>query len=724
MAVFRTNDFTLVGPREPLHLQGAVASAQLFSLLGVTPALGRSFLPEEDKPAATSGTDPVILSNGLWQREFGSDASVVGRTIQLGAEPFTVIGVMPRTFQFPLQAEPIDLWTTIAIDARGGANAMIDQRGAHYLDVVGLLKHGVTLEQAQTELAAITSALNKEHPENKPRTVRIVPEIQGFVGPVRTPLLVLLAAVSCLLLIVCGNVANLLLVRASGRRKEMAVRAALGASRPRAICQLLTESITLGLLGGSFGLLIALVSTRFLVRIMPIDVPRLNAISLDGRLLSFAFLISLVAGILFGLAPALRVSRISLTQSLKEGGRGSGHGSPEHSRLRAALVVSEVSLAIVLLLATSLLIQSFVHLTRVDPGFDPDHVLTFDLDSPAGKQASSAPRFFRNVVARIRTLPGVRSASVVASLPLTGDNIVSSVEIEGQPTPLGSRATADFNVVEPNYFQTAAIPLLEGRDFTERDVPKSTPVVIINRTFARHFFPGQDPIGKRVRPGVGNGYGPGEPPMREIVGVIGDVKQSDLGSEPAPEVYAPLAQSPFASMFVVIRTANDPRSIIEPARRQVASVDKNVPIYYLKTLDQYFAQSEAGPRFVTLLLTGFAGLALLLACLGVYGVIAYNVAQRKHEIGIRMALGAQKGDVLRMIIGEGLKPALAGIVIGIVVALKLTGVLSSLLYGVKPTDALTFVAVSLTLTGVAFAASYIPARRATKVDPMLSLRYE
>jgi putative ABC transport system permease protein len=722
MAAFRTNDFTLIGPREPLHLPGAIVSAQLFSLLGITPALGRSFLPEEDNPAVTSGTDPVVLSYALWQREFGSDRSVLGRTIQLGDQPFTVVGVTPPAFQFPIQGEPIGLWTTVAVDARGGANAMTAQRGAHYLDVVGLLKPGVKLQRAQAELAAIASALNKQHPENKPRTVRIVPEVESLVGPLRTPLFVLLGAVGCILLIVCVNVANLLLARATGRHKEMAVRAALGASRRRATCQLLTECVALSLFGGGLGLALALSSLRLLVRIMPADVPRLNAVGLDGRLLSFAFLISLLAGILFGLAPAWQVARLSLTESLKKSRRGSGSEGKGDSRLRSALIASEIALAVVLLLGAGLLIQSFVHLTRVDPGFDPQGVLTFQLDSPAGKPGLTVPLFFRDVVARINALPGVRSVSGAASLPLTGDNISSSVEIEGQPTPTASRPSADFNAVEPNYFRTMGIAFVDGRDFTEHDNAKSTPVVIINRTLARRFFPNQNPIGKHVRPGIGNGYGPGEPPMREIVGVTGDVKQSGLGAEAAPEVYAPLAQSPFGTMFIAIRSASDPRSIVEAARRQVASVDKNEPIYHVETLDQYFAQSVAKPRFITLLLSGFAGLALLLACLGVYGVISYIVAQRTHEIGIRMALGSQKSDVLRMVIGEGLRPALAGVAIGIAGTVKLTRLLSSLLYGVKPTDPLTSAAVSLILTVVALLACYIPARRAANVDPMLALR--
>jgi putative ABC transport system permease protein len=724
MAVFRTNDFTLMGPHDPLHLQGAVVSAQLFSQLGVTPAVGRSFLPAEDNPAATSGTDPVILSYGLWQREFGADAWVVGRTLQLGGQPFTVIGVMPQGFQFPVQAEPIELWTTMAVDAAGGVNTMTTQRGAHYLDVVALLKPGVTLPQAEAEMATITSALNKEHPENKPRTARIVPELRRLVGDLRTPLLVLLGAVGCVLLIVCANVANLLLARASGRHKEMAIRAALGASRRRATCQLLTESIALGLVGGGLGLVLALWSLKFLVQLIPAAVPRLDAIGLDTHLLTFAFLISLMAGILFGLAPALRASKMSFTESLKESGRGSGSGGKERSRLRDALVVSEVALAVVLLAGAGLLIQSFLHLTRVDPGFDPHHVLTFQLDSPAGRQGSQLPAFFREIVERVSGLPGVTSASAVASLPLTGDNIGSSIEIEGQPTPIGSRPSADFNAVEPDYFRTVGVALVEGRDFTMHDDSNSTPVVIVNRTLARRFFPNQDPIGKHVRPGIGNGYSPGEPPMREIVGVIEDVKQSGLGTEAAPEVYAPLAQSPFGTMFVVARAANDPRSLVEAARRQVASVDKRVPIYHVMTLDQYFAQSVAGPRFNTLLLSGFAGLAVLLACLGVYGVMSYIVLQRTHEIGVRMALGAETGRVLRWVLGRGFLLSSLGVTIGLVVSFGFAHLLSGLLYGVRATDPVIFAIAPLTLLGVASLASYIPARRAARVDPVIALRYE
>jgi putative ABC transport system permease protein len=722
MAAFRTNDFTLIGAREPRHLQGAIVSAQLFSLLGVAPVIGRGFLPEEDKPAAAGGADPVIMSYDLWQREFGSDTSPLGRAIQLGDQTFTVVGVMPPAFQFPVQAESIELWTTIAVDARGGANAMTEQRGAHYLDVIGLLKHGIPPTQAQAEMAAITSALNKEHPENKPRTTSIVPELRRLVGDLRTPLLVLLGAVGCVLLIVCANVANLLLARATSRHKEMAIRAALGASRRRTISQLLTESLVLGIIGGGLGLGLALSSLRFLPSLIPADIPRLNAIGPDTRLLSFALLTSLLAGILFGLAPALRASKISLTESLKESGRGSGGGGREHSRLRDALLVGEIGLAVVLLSGAALLIQSFLRLTQVDPGFNPSNVLTFQLDSPAGRTGLQLPAFFREIVARLSVLPGATSASAVASLPLTGDNIGSGIEIEGQPTPIGSRPSADFNAVEPGYFRTVGIALVAGRDFTEHDNSKSTPVVIVNRTLVRRFFPNQDPIGKHVRPGIGNGYGPGEPPMREIVGVIGDVKQSGLGAEAAPEVYAPLAQSPFGSMFFVVRTAADPRRMVEAVRRQVASVDKKAPVYHVVTLEQYFAQSVAAPRFVAVVIGIFAGLAVLLACLGVYGVMSYIVVQRTYEIGVRMALGAGTGEILRSVLGRGFLLSSLGVLIGIPVSFGFAHLLSSLLYGVRADDAVIVALAPLVLLGVAALASYIPARRAARVDPVIALR--
>jgi putative ABC transport system permease protein len=722
MAVFDTRAFTLLGLREPLHLQGAVVSAQLFSLLGVTPALGRSFLPGEDKPSAANGTDPVILSHSLWVRDFDSDPSALGRIIQLNGQPFTIVGVMPASFQFPIEAQSLDLWTTIAVDAGGGANAMTAQRGAAYLNAVGLLKSGVTLHEAEAEMDAIADAMNHEHPENKPRTVRIMPEIQALIGPVRIPLLVLLGVVGCVLLIGCANVANLLLARAAGRHREMALRASLGASRRRAVRQLLTESALLGLLGGGAGLAMALACLHFLTSMIPAEVPRANDIHLDAQLLAFTFLVSLFTGILFGFAPALRLSRIDLTAALKEGERNSeGKGQ---TGIRNALVVSEVALAGIFLPAAILLVQSFLHLTRVKPGFDPHNVLTFEIDSPPTKQDSQASRFFRQVVNRMSAVPGVISASAAASLPLTGDNIASSFEIEGQPTPMGSRSRADFNVVEPNYFRTLHVPLLAGRDFTEHDDSNSTPVVLINHTFAERFFPGENPIGKHVRPGVGNGYGPRELPMRQIVGVIGDVKQAGIATQAEPEIYAPLAQSPFGTMFIVARTAIDPGGVVAGARREVAAIDKNTPLYQVKGLDQYFDDSLSFTRLIALLLGGFAVLAVTLACLGVYGVVSYLVARLTREIGIRLAFGAGRDEILGWILRQGLYPALWGTAIGLILSVGIARLFSSLLYGISATDPTTFLVAPMTLLGAALIGSLIPARRAMHVDPIVALRHD
>jgi predicted permease len=439
-------------------------------------------------------------------------------------------------------------------------------------------------------------------------------------------------------------------------------------------------------------------------------------------LLGFAVLVSLLAGFLFGMAPALQAGKVSLTEGLKKSGRGTG--GEDRAGLRSTLVVSQIAVAAALLLCALLLFQSFLHLTRVDPGFDPHHVLTFQLDSPAGMKDAQFPEFFRDVVARMSAIPGVSSASATAYLPLTGEHVTTSIEIEGQPTPMGSRPSADFAVIEPDYLRTVGSALLNGRDFTAQDNSTSTPVVIVNQKLARVFFPNQNPIGKHVRPGIGNGYGPGEPPMREIVGVIPDMKQTGPGVEAAPEVYAPLAQSPWDSMFIVVRTANDPVSIVEAARQRVTALNKNLPIYHVKTLDEYFADSVAEPRFISLLLSGFAILAVMLACLGVYGVASYAVVQRTHEIGIRMALGASGGGVVRSVLYRGMLLGVTGVAIGLGGSFALTHLLSNLLFGVRPNDPATFAGATLALLFVAALASYIPARRAAKVDPMEALRSE
>lgn len=722
MAVFRTENFTLTGMGEPEHVPGAVVSANLFSTLGVAPVLGRSFVPEDDRPGSANGTNTVILSHGFWQQEFGSDLQVVGRRIDLDGRLYTIVGVAPSGFQFPIQSEPVALWTTIAVDMPHGGNGMAAERGAHYLDVIARLKSGVSIAQAQGEMRVIVRTMNKEHPNIHPRAARIMPLLDGLAGPARPALLILLGAVGCLLLVACANVANLLLARAATRQREMSIRAALGASRGRVIRQLLTESVLLSLTGGALGLLVGLRGVNVLIRIIPVDIPRLSQAGLDGRVLVFTAAVSLLTGILFGLAPAFSRSEFALSESLKESGRGLSEGR-RRTRTHGVLVVGEMAMALVLLTAAGLLIRSFLSLERVHPGFDPHHVLSVRLDSPPHVSHARQFAFFSQILQRVRDLPGVRSASGIFGLPFSEVNANTGFAIEGRPVAEGNRPVTNYMAVAPNYFRTLGIPLRDGRDFTAHDNLNAPPVAIINETLAKRFFPGENPIGHRIQPGISNGYGDKEP-MREIVGVVGNVKLQSLASGPESECYVPLAQSPLGLMTLVVRTSGDPMQVVPALRTVIASANKNMTGYNIKTLDELVGKSVAQPRFVTLLLGLFAGLAMLLAAVGLYGLIAYSVAQRTHEIGVRMALGAQKRDVLKHIVGQGFKLTLIGVSIGITVALVLTPLLGSQLYGVKPTDPVTFTAVALALLGVALLACYIPARRAARIDPMVALRHE
>ncbi len=722
MAVFRTENFALIGTGEPQHLSGAVVSANLFPLLGVSAVLGRTFQPGDDVPGAVNGTNALILSYGFWQQRFGSDPRVIGDGINLDGRPFTVVGVAPPGFQFPIQSGPIDVWTTIAIDKGSAADGVATQRGAHYLDVIARLKAGVTIGRAQVEMSAIVSAMNREHPDIHPRGARIVPMIDGLVGPARVALLILLSAVGCVLLIACVNVANLLLARAATRQREMSIRNALGASRSRVVRQVLTESTLLSLLGGLLGLWLGLRGVGLLIRVTPVDIPRLAQVRLDGHVLIFTAAVSLLTGMLFGLAPALISFKSDVAESLKEAGRGPTSG-PHRAKTHGVLVVVEIGAATVLLFGAGLLIQSFLKLMQVNPGFDSVHVLSLRVNSPGAYSQAQQLIFFDQVIDRVRSLPGVLAASGVFGLPFSDIEADTGFDIEGRPVAKANRPETNFEAVAPDYFKTLGIPLLRGRDFNERDDLQSTPVAIINETLARQFFPGENPIGQRIKPGISIGYGSRDP-MREIVGVVGDVKVQDLAAGPQPQCYVPLQQSPLGVMSLVVRVQGSPLELVPAVRSVVASTSNQAPIYNIKTLAQLLAQSVAQPRFVTLLLGIFAALAVILAATGLYGVISYSVAQRTHEIGIRMALGAEKVDVLKMVLGQGLKLALIGVAIGIAGALALTRFLASLLYGVKPTDPLTFIAVSLILIVVALLACYIPARRAANVDPMVALRYE
>ena len=724
MAACNTDNFTLTSQGEAMHIQGAIVSADLFSLLGVKPVLGRAFLPDEDKLPAANGAFAIILSHRLWRERFSADPGIVGRTIEIDNRNFTVVGVMPAGFQFPIQAEPADFWMTMAINfvTAPGQPSMADQRGAHFLDVVARLKPRVSQAEAQAEMSTIVGRLNKQYPDIAPRGVEVVPEIDRVAGPARLALLILLAAVGCVLLIACANVANLMLARGASRQKEMAVRGALGAGRGRIIRQFLAESVLLALLGGVLGSALGLWGISGLISLLPVDIPRLTGARLDSAVLLFTALVSMLTGILFGLAPAVQVSRLDFVESLKGGGRGLSEGF-QRSRGRGLLVVADVAVAAVLLVGAGLLINSFLRLQRVDPGFNPHRVLTFKMDLPYVRYSGlSQTQFFERAIERLSHLPGVLSASAVLPLPLDGDEVGTVLTIEGHPVAETNRPRTGYSWVEPGYFRTVGIPLMKGRDFTAADDLEATPAVIINETLARQFFPQQDAIGKRIKPGIDNGYKTA--PLREIVGVVGDVRQYGLASAPGPEVYVPLAQSPLGSMNFVVHTDVDPLSVVGTVRQEMAEMDKNLPFYGVKTFHEYLGQGFAQPRFLTLLFGLFAALALALAAVGLYGLVSYFASQRTHEIGIRMALGAEERDVLRLVVGQGFKLTILGVAVGIAGSFALTRFLSSLLYGVKPTDPLTFIAVSLTLCAVALTASYIPARRAASVDPMVALRYE
>ena len=721
VASYHNHDFIMTGRGEPAQLQAAIVNADLFPLLGVTPVLGRGFLPDEDKPSDTGRV--VVLSQGLFQRRFNSDAGVLNQSVVLDGKNFTIVGVMPRAFEFPIQNEPVELWTTVADDA-SGKEPITDQRGAHFLHVIARIKAEVTREQAQAEMNTIASRLEQQYPDtNSHRGISLEPALLALVGDIRPALLILLGAVACVLLIACANVANLLLARAMTRHKEMAIRSALGASRLRVVRQLLTESVLLSLAGGALGLLLAVWWSDLLVSLGKQDIPRAMQVGLDWRVLGFTLLVSVFTGGIFGLVPAVHSSKTELTESLKEGGRGSGEGA-RRNRIRGVLVVTELAIAVVLLVGAGLLIQSLWRLQQVSPGFKSQNVLTFSVALPEIKYPTEKQsHFYHDLVAHIESLPGVQSASAVLPLPLSGDRFSLSFETEGRPVAKGDQPSADFFSIGLGYFRAMGIPLLKGSDFTEHDQHKSPPVIIVSETFARQFFPKEDPIGKHIKPGISTFEGE-HSVMREIIGVVGDVKNRSLSTEPKPAYYVPQTQTPFNQMTVVVKTTNDPHSIITAVTKEVSSIDRELPVFSVKTFDEYLAASVAAPRFNTTLLSIFAAVALILTLVGLYGVMSYSVAQRTNEIGIRMALGAQTRDVLSLIVAQGFKLVLVGLAIGLVGAFALMRVISSLLFGVGTKDPLTFVSVALVLLVVALLACYIPARRATKVDPMIALRYE
>ncbi len=725
IAIFNSTYCTLAGEGlEATRLPTAVVSANLFPALGATPALGRGFLPEEDQRGGGRSGRPVILSHGLWRRRFSGDPYVVGRLVTLDRLPFTVVGVMPAGFQFPLKTEPAELWTTVAVDAEPtfhGGEIPTSRTYAYYAGAIGRLKAGITPQLAQAELDQLATGLRSQYGFLPPRWRFIqTPALEWLVGNVRLPLLVLLGAVTFVLLIACANVGNLLLARAITRRKEMAVRAALGAGRWRVMRQLLTESLLLAILGGAGGLLFALWGVELLAALIPPDIPRITEIDLDWRVASFTLAATLLTGLACGLAPALAAGRIDSTDALKEGPRWRDDGLRGRFA-RGVLVVAQVSLTFVLLTGAGLLAQSFMRLQRVQPGFVHQQLLTFKLHLPESVYPQLSPKvtaFYRQLQERLRALPDVQAVSVAHMLPLSGGNIGTSIEIDGRPAPEGQRLSVGLRVIDRDYFRTLSIPFLKGQDFSESEGPQTSGKIIVNESFVRRFLAGVDPLGQRVKTPFG-GVGP-----REIIGVVRDVRHRSLRDEPQPEMYVPLAQFTFNELTVIVRTAAEPLSLTSQVKQIAHGLDQSLPVYELKTMDQYLAGVVARPRFNTLLVSLFAVLALLLAGVGLYGVLAHAVTQRTHELGIRLALGAQVHDLLKLILGQGCKLALAGVALGVAASLALTHVMKNLLFNVSATDPATFALIALLLVGVALIASYVPARRATKVDPLQALRHE
>jgi putative ABC transport system permease protein len=713
----------LRGEGEPEPLYGADVSADLFPLLHLRPALGRAFTREEDR----AGAEPVILiGHNLWRRRFNSDPSIVGRQIRIGAGgvPTTVVGVLPEGFSFPPQTGRTDYLRPVA----PALGERTQRRGSYSLPVVARLKEGVTARQATEEMRAIGARLEEQYPDEGFRLgAALVPLEEEVAGRgVRRSLYVLLGAVGLVLLIGCANVANLLLARAAARHREMAIRTALGASRRRVVRQLLTESLLLSSAGGALGLLIAAWGVDLIVAAGP-NLPRLRGVALDAPVLAFTAAVSLLTGLAFGLAPALSAARVDLQEALKEGGRSSTAGGAR-ARLRSALVVAEVALSLVLLVGAGLLIRSFANLVATNPGFDPQGVLTTRVSLARQKypDAERQQAVFAEMIERLRSVPGVESAAAIYPLPLGGTTTGNTFLIEGRPAPRPSdKPSAHYRAVSPDYFRVMRTKVARGRAFTERDGGGAPPVMIVNETFARKFFAGEDPLGKRVQIERAGPGGAEAQPAREIVGVVGDVRHEGLDEEAGPEFYVPYAQAPESAMNLVVREAVGGASGIGAAMRAaIRQVDAEQYVPAVEPMTELVADSVARRRFNALLTGLFAAVALVLAAVGIFGVTSYTVAQRTHEIGVRMALGARPASVLRMILGQGLRLILCGVALGLAASFALTRVLAGLLYGVRPTDAVTFVGIPVLLTAVAMLACYLPARRATKVDPMVALRYE
>ncbi len=718
MAGVQKHQLTLTGQGAPAVVNTSVVTPELFSLFGEKPLAGRVFFSEDGKPGALP---VVIVSENLWRGTFGADPKIIGSSISLDKRSFSVIGIMPAAFRFPFLTKSEQLWIPLVQDPLFGS--WMNRRGGHWLQVTGRLKPGVSLTQAQAELDALSARFAKEFPaENGGWTIRMVPLQQMIVGNAKPPLLVLLGAVGLVLLIACANIANLLLTRATSRAREIAVRTTLGAGRARIVRQLLSETAVLGLLGGATGIALAYWGVQGLSALLPESLPRVNAIRVDNVVLGFALLLSAIASCAFGLAPALFAANSNLQTSLREGGGRSGE-SRNRRRARSFLAAGEIALAMVLLVAAGLLLRSFANLTSVSPGFDVQRVMKADISLPQFQYSKPQQwtAFSDELLARIQVQPGLQESAVAVPRPIVDGVINLAFDIVGSPAASASASrTANYVSVSPEYFRVMGIPLLSGRLFNRRDVMPSQHITVVSKAMARLYFPNQDPLGKQLT--VAFPFDNGAP--REIVGIVDDVRDVALGQDPGPMMYVPFAQAPFWGANVIVKSTLSTSSAAATIRQQVRKIDKDLPVTDVAMMPEIIQASVAQPRFRTFLLGLFAAMALVLAATGIFGVISYSVSQRTREIGIRMALGAQSENVLMQVLKEGARLAAIGLALGLAGSLAAMRLIATLLFRVKPADPLTFVVVAVILAGVTLAASYIPARRATRVDPMVALRYE
>jgi putative ABC transport system permease protein len=713
VASWFSTSFTLTGEGEAEEIWGERASAAILPMLGIEPILGRSFRPEEDR----RDSDPVaIISHAFWERRYASDPGVCGRTMNLNGKVFTIVGVLPPRVAGILPQDSLlgrhrDIWIPLRLDAE------VAPADVHFLRVIGRLRPGVTVDTALQEAQAAVARLVR--PPGADHGVRFVPLQEHVVGGFRPALLALLGAVSLLLLIACANVAGLLLARATARRKEIALRMALGAGRPRLVRQLLTESLMLAALGGGAGLLLSYWGLDLLVAACRDFLPRADEIAIDGTALLCTVLITLATGILFGLAPAAQVDGAGLERNLREGGRSTGSGGARQ-RLRGAIVIGEIALSLVLLVGAGLLGRSFVRLLTADKGFDPENVLSFSLYLPFASypQPEQQTRYFGEAIESVAALPGVAGAAAISELPLGGDGTNGGIGIEGRTDPPGSEPLAEKRIVTPDYFRVMKTTLLAGRPFAESDRASSPAVAIINQALARRLFPGQDPLGRRID------FRWETKGWQEIVGVVADVKQYGLQEDALPAVFVPLSQRPSPAMTVVVRSTLRQADLVAAIQRRLAAIDRDRPMVQVRAMERVIADSVADRRLPMLILGGFAAAALLLGAIGVYGIISYSVAQRTQEFGLRMALGARRSDVARLVLGQGLRLALSGLLIGLVGSFAAARLIAGLLFGIGPYDPMTLGATSLVLLAVALLACYVPARRAARVDPMVALRCE